>query len=73
MIVVDANVLVYMLVPGPRTSDARATFRRDPVWRAPRLWRSEFRQFLLGRMRRGETVPSDAAGLIAAAAGLLGA
>ena len=53
MIVVDTNVLVYLLLPGERTEQAERVFRRDPVWAAPRLWRSEFRNVLAVYMRRG--------------------
>lgn len=53
MIVVDTNVLIYLLVPGERTEQAERVFRRDPVWAAPLLWRSEFRNVLAVYMRRG--------------------
>jgi predicted nucleic acid-binding protein len=53
VIVVDTNVLVYLLLPGERTEQAERVFRRDPVWAAPRLWRSEFRNVLAVYMRRG--------------------
>ncbi|MEO7359646.1 MAG: type II toxin-antitoxin system VapC family toxin [Gemmatimonadaceae bacterium] len=51
MIVVDTNVIAYLLVPGPHTASAQATFRRDPLWAAPTLWRSELRNVLVQYMR----------------------
>ena len=53
MIVVDTNVLVYLLLPGEYTEQAEGVLRRDPVWAAPLLWRSEFRNVLAVYMRQG--------------------
>jgi predicted nucleic acid-binding protein len=46
VIVVDTNILVYLVLPGDFTSAAEALFQKDPVWIAPWLWRSEFRNVL---------------------------
>ena len=51
MIVVDANVIVYLVVRGPNTPAAKSVFKHDPYWRAPPLWRSEVRNALLGHVR----------------------
>jgi predicted nucleic acid-binding protein len=53
VIVVDTNVLVYLLLPGEHTAQAERVLRRDPVWAAPLLWRSEFRNVLAVYMRQG--------------------
>ncbi len=53
MIVVDTNVLAYFLIEGEHTREARGVFVRDPVWLAPPLWRSEFRNVLALNLRRG--------------------
>jgi hypothetical protein len=53
VIVVDPNVLVYLLMPGERTEQAKRVFRRGPVWAAPLLWWSEFRNVLAVYMRQG--------------------
>lgn len=54
MIVVDTNVVAYLLIRGQRTAEARATLARDPEWTAPLLWRSEFRSVLALHLRTGE-------------------
>jgi predicted nucleic acid-binding protein len=53
VIVVDTNVLVYLLLPGEHTEQAERVLRRDPVWAAPLLWRSEFSNVLAVYMRQG--------------------
>ena len=46
MIVVDTNLIVYLLVESEWTQQAREALIRDPEWNAPLLWRSEFRNVL---------------------------
>ena len=53
MIVVDSNVLAYLLLPSDFTPAAEALLRSEPDWTAPPLWRSEFRNMLAGYLRRG--------------------
>jgi len=53
MIVVDTNLLVYLLAPSGLTAQAEAVLKRDPLWVTPLLWRSEFRSALVGLMRHG--------------------
>lgn len=53
MIVVDTNVLAYLLLPCPKTELAEVLLARHPQWAAPLLWRSEFRNVLTGYLRRG--------------------
>ena len=61
MIVVDANVLVYISVQTDRLSDlARIARARDAAWVAPPLWRSEFRNALFGFLRRGRLAVEEA-------------
>ena len=60
MIVVDANIIACLLLPGTHTQNARAVFRRDPVWTAPLLWRSEVRNVLATTMRNKHLDLADA-------------
>jgi len=53
MIVVDTNVVAYLLLPGPQTAAAEALLESQPTWAAPPLWRSEWRTVLCGTLRRG--------------------
>lgn len=53
MIVVDTNVVAYLLLPGPRTEQAEALLHDHALWAAPPLWRSEWRNVLMGYLRRG--------------------
>ena len=52
MIVVDANVLVHLHLPGKDRAVAEALLESDPDWVAPVLWRSEFRNALATHLRR---------------------
>jgi len=61
MIVVDVNAIVYLWLPGEQTEYARKVLVRDPDWAAPYLWRSEFRNILVGYLRRGDLNSEEAA------------
>ncbi len=52
MIVVDTNVLVYLYLPTKYTLHAEKLLEREPVWVAPHLWRSEFRNVLALYLRK---------------------
>lgn len=52
MIVADTNLFVYLFVKGQRTIQAETVLQQDPAWAAPLLWRSEFRNTLMGLVRR---------------------
>ncbi|HSK17622.1 MAG TPA: type II toxin-antitoxin system VapC family toxin [Longimicrobiales bacterium] len=60
MIVVDANVVLYLLTPGSHSELAWAAAERDDDWRVPTLWRSEVRNALLGIVRAGQLDAADA-------------
>jgi predicted nucleic acid-binding protein len=71
VIVVDTNVIAYLLLGGEKTAQARAALREDPIWAAPILWRSEFRNVLAMYLRQRQLVLSDALELVAEAESLL--
>jgi len=52
LIVVDTNLLAYLLLPGAKTSLAEALLLDHPQWAAPPLWRSEWRNVLATYLRR---------------------
>jgi len=51
VIVADTNLLIYLYVQGQRTTESEAVLQQDAVWTAPLLWRSEFRNALIGLVR----------------------
>jgi len=53
VIVVDTNVITYLWVPCAETPLAERLAALDEQWCAPLLWRSEFRNVLVGFARRG--------------------
>ena len=60
MIVVDVNVLAYLLIPGKYTNSAERLLEADAVWAAPRLWRSELRNVLATYLRSNLLELADA-------------
>lgn len=52
MIVVDTNVIAYLVIRGQQTATAERILQADPNWIAPYLWRSEFRNILVNYMRQ---------------------
>ena len=55
MIVVDANVVAYLIIAGDFTEAARAVYRADPDWHLPVLWRHEYLNILATTARFGKT------------------
>lgn len=71
MIVVDTNVIAYLLLSGERTAQAEALLRYDAQWLAPRLWRSEFRNVLAVYLRRQILALDEILAIVAEAEALL--
>lgn len=60
MIVVDTNLIAYLLLGGEKVQFARAVFIRDSAWAAPLLWRSEFLSVLALFLRQRKISPGQA-------------
>jgi len=73
VIVVDTNVLAYLLLPGPRTELADILRQQDRDWAAPPLWRSELRNVLTGYLRRDLLQRTAAVALMLEAEAILAA
>ena len=71
MIVADANLVLYRLVPGEPTEAAEAVYQKDPAWAAPPLCLSEVRNVLLRYVRSGSLSLAAALGLVERADQLL--
>lgn len=67
MVVVDTNILAYLLIEGDRTAEAQALFARDSDWRTEHFALVEFTN-LLATAARTRVLASDlASGLLSAA------
>ena len=70
MIVADANLIAYLLVPGDKNAEADAMLVRDPEWAVPLICRSEVRNILTLYMRRQKMSLSQALATMEKAEGL---
>lgn len=60
MIVVDANVITYLVLKGDYSTQCEELFAWDSEWVAPRLWRDELCNVLVTYERRGLLARRDA-------------
>jgi len=68
---VDANVIGYLHLLTPYTALAERAVRKDTLWVAPWLWRSEVRNMLALYLRKGLLTLPDALMIIERAESLL--
>jgi predicted nucleic acid-binding protein len=59
LIVVDTNIIAYLLIKGDQTPKARLLLNREPKWAAPSFWRIEFLNVLMNYSRY-QKLPPDA-------------
>ncbi len=71
MVVVDTNVLAYLLIDGDRTANAQALYARDPDWRSEGFLLVEFSNILATYLRAGSLERGAAEGLLASAEQIL--
>ncbi len=60
MIVVDTNILVHFWLPSDLTEISDSLYQKDPIWLAPILWRSEFRNVVSIYLRKKLITLSEA-------------
>jgi predicted nucleic acid-binding protein len=53
MIVVDVNIVAYLLIEGDKTALARALWEKESQWHLPGLWIHEFLNLLATSERAG--------------------
>ena len=71
MIVVDTNIISYFYLNSDYSSLAEQTFKKDPIWSAPLLWRSEFRNVLTFYLKKEIILLSEAIEIFESAEELL--
>lgn len=67
MVVVDTNVVAYLLIKGDRTREAQELFARDPDWRSEGFLLVEFSNVLATYLRQGALSRAQAEHLLAEA------
>lgn len=67
MVVVDTNILAYLLIQGDRTADAQALFTRDAEWRSEGFILIEFSNILATYQRSGALSQAAAETILATA------
>lgn len=65
VLVVDTNILAYLLIEGDRSRDAQALFSLDPDWRSEAFVMVEFSNLLATYVRAGALARKRAESLLA--------
>ena len=71
MTVVETNILGYLYLTSAKSTLSERALRKDPVWAAPLLWRSEMRNVLALYLRKGLLSLDDARQIMGAATELM--
>jgi predicted nucleic acid-binding protein len=71
MVVVDSNVLAYLLIEGEKTPLARALFERDPVWHSASFAPLELTNILATSIRAARLDAASANQVLAKALALM--
>lgn len=71
MIVVDANIIIYLVYETPCTALAREVYARDADWVAPEIWEAEVLNGLMNIVRGGYFGLDEAGRIWENAAGIL--
>jgi len=71
VVLVDTNILAYLLIEGNRTPEAQALYGRDPDWRSEAFIMVEFSNILATYVRAGRITHKQALDQLAAAQGLI--
>jgi len=64
MIVVDVNIIAYLLIRGERSESMDQLQERDPDWIAPGLWLDEFLNILSLYERKGLLEPAQSTAIL---------
>ena len=64
MVVVDTNVLAYLLIAGDRTKEAQSLYKRDSDWRSDAFVLIEFSNILATYQRLGNLSRDQAVSLL---------
>lgn len=72
MIVVDTNIIAYLVINSEYSGMAVRVFKKDPNWACPVLWQSEMSSILTLYIRKGTLTLSQAQERMAFAQALVG-